>query len=1116
MAGNRAIFERALEQGRAAAQREDWATALKEVLRAVQEIPNDLDARSQLAVALYHNAKYAQAIQLLEDLRKRRGDDPFTLAYLARSYEGNEDLDKAGKILVTLAEQSLAQHIIPDALEALEEAVRLQPQDTDLRIRLAEILVEAGDSRRAAEQCVEIARLRHTAGDIPGTEEAVDEALSLDSANRAAQALKAELGMQRTSAPAAEPIAQSPVAPEQDNGDYPWMASGADTTTADTDDYPWTTGATPTSESDSGNYPWTTPTMHTGALRDPQLALEQLLGQASAAREAGNNAAALQMYEQAVQQGAERNDMFFTLGMLYQERGDHANAVTMLRKAAASDDFALSAHFALGDSLKAQGELQAAAEEYETTIRCVDLETIGRAEVDDLIAMYRAAAECYVELGELSRAASLYGTLAGFLQSKRWLKDLAEEFKARAKDLTERSMFAKLRTLGTGTLPVERVIAPDPEPEPTQTTWGSLPSFSDFLRGDATQAPAAPVDPFAAMASLSVPEQIFAPVTVIDTSGCDDTIARFIESSGRFIEQGLVWAAIDACHEIIRHNTEYLPVHLRLGEIYEREGRIEDALLKYRTLIDTYTVRGRELEAVDVYFRVIELSPESMDKRLQLVELLRKAKRSEAAVEQALIVANTYFRLGQTNKALEEYRRIQSWAPATPKLHQEYGQALLKLERWEAAQSEFRRAVQLDPQNPVALAQLNLTMAVLGQNEQAMWDSFAALKAKLVADATHHPAVQSEYRSALLIVETPILHYLLGLLQQSAQQHASAMMSFEQAVSLLVMEERPQLSPILVHQAMVDSYLEQGQIQEAIDQLHTVQRLFVEQPLHIVSMHHFARPLTESELQRKLAKALTGAGQWEAAIKALKICQQFDAAEPSSYMQLAEVYTHMGDNAAALQQYEQLATMQESKQQLDGAIATLDQAVQIASDALPLRSRLAQMLIRRGLLDRGLKELEEVASLQRAAGQIKEAVASLQQAAEVYWMLGQHDRVYHLYDKIVAFAPEDIDARQQLVNLHILSGRRDAAIAEQRRIARICSDQKNFTEAIGCYHQIIALDPADADAYESLGDMLMRQKEYDQAVRLYKRLARLRPNDERVEALQSAAERMLVMTNAAE
>lgn len=1071
MAGNRAIFERALEQGRIAAQREDWTTALKELLRAVQEIPNDLDARSQLAVALYHNAKYAQAVQLLENLRKRRGDDPHTLAYLARAYEGSQDFPKAVGILKALAEQALGQRMLPDALEALEEAVRLTPQDADLRIQLAEVFVEAGDARRAAEQCVEIARLRQAAGDMAGSEEAVDEALSLDGANRAAQALKAELNLTRP----AEPLPAAPI-----------------------------TAA---------------PAINTGPLRDQQMNRDQLLSQAARAREAGNSAGALRLYEQALELGGDQPDVHFNLGMLYQERGDHHAASTMLRKAAASDEYALSAHYALGDSCKALGDLQAAAEEYETTIRCVDLESIGRTEADDLIAMYRSAAECYAELGELSRAASLYGTLAGFLSSKRWGKELAEEFKARAKELTERSMFAKLRTLGTGALPVERVIAPEPEPEPSQTTWGALPSFSDFLRGDQSTLSAAkteqPTDVFALLETLSTAtKQVFAPVKAISTANCADTVVRLVEASGRFIEQGLVWAAIDACHEVIRHDNDYLPIHFRLGEIYEREGRLEDALLKYRTLIDTYSVRGRELDAIDAFYRLIELSPESTDQRGRLVELLRKAQRMEAAVEQALIVAGTYFRLGQTSKALEEYRRILAWAPPTPALHREYGQALLKLERWEAAQSEFRRAVQLDPTAPVALAQLNLTMAVLGQNEQAMWDSFAALTAKLAADPQLHPAVQAEYRSALLIVDTPILHYLLGLIQQLADQHASAMLSFEQAMSLLVMEERPQLSPILLHQAMADSYIAQGQAQAAIDQLHTVQRLFVEQPLHIVSMHAFARPLTESELQRKLAKVLTSTGQWQAAIKALKICQQFDPAEPSAYGQLAQIYASLGDLATALKEYEQLATVLESRQNLDGALAALDAALQLAPDALPIRSRIAQMLLRRGLLDRGLKELEEVASLLRAAGQIKEAVVALQQAAEVQWMLGQHDRVYHLYDTIVAFAPEDIDARQQLVNLHILGGRRDAAIAEQRRIARICNDQKNYAEAIGCYHQIIALDPGDADAYESLGSLLMRQKEYDQAVRLFRRLQRLRPNDERVEALQTAAERMLAMNAA--
>jgi tetratricopeptide (TPR) repeat protein len=1070
MAGNRAIFERAMEQGRAAAQREDWSTALKEMLRAVQEIPNDLDARSSLAIALYHNEKYPQAIQLLEELRKRRGDDPYTLAYLARAYEGNGDLTQAVAILTLLGDQALEQRIIPDAVEAFEEAVRLAPQDADLRIRLAELMVEAGDMRRAGEQCVEIARIRHAAGDLTGAEEAIDEALSLDSANRTAQALKAELSQsaqQSAPAPAYEP---------------------------------------PPAEPFRGG---------TGGLHTPHATFDQLLAQAAAQREAGNISGAVRLYERALEQGIDNADLFYNLGMLYQEQGQHRPAIDLLRKVTGNDEYSLSAHYALGDSLKAQGETQAAAEEYETTIRLVDLESIGRTEADDLIAMYRAAAECYAELGELSRAASLYGTLAGFLQSKRWGKEMADEFHARAKEFTERSMFAKLRTLGTGALPVERVVTPEPEETtPAQTTWGALPSFTDFLRGDAP-AEEQPADPFAMLDTFSeTAEQIFPPVTPIDTSGCDETIVRFIESSGRFIEQGLVWAAVDACHEVIRHDNNYLPVHLRLGEIFEREGRIEDALLKYRTLIDIYAARGQEVEAIDVYYRMIELSPDTNNMRGQLVELLRKAKRNEDAVEQALIVANTYFKQGQTSRALEEYRRIQSWAPPSAVLHQEYGHALLKLERWEAAQFEFRRAVQLDPNAPVALAQLNLTMAVLGQNEQAMWDSFAALLQKLAAEPEHHPAVQAEYRSALLIVDTPILHYLLALVQQAGNQHASAMLSFEQALSLLVMEERPQLSPILIHQAMAESYLAQEQSQEAIDQLHTVQRLFVEQPLHIVSMHPFARPLTESELQRKLAKALTNVGQLEAATKALKICQQFDPAEPTAYIQLADIYAKQGNLDAALNQFNQLATVQESRQQLDRAIEALEQGAQLVPSALPIRSRLAQMLIRRGILDRGLKELSEVASLQRAAGQIKDAVASLQQAAEIQWMLGKLDQVYHLYDMIVAFAPEDIDARQQLVNLHILSGRRDAAIAEQRRIARICTDQKNYTEAISCYHQIIALDPADADAYESLGDMLMRQREYDQAVRLYKRLSRLRPNDERVEALQSAAERMLVMSQA--
>ena len=78
--------------------------------------------------------------------------------------------------------------------------------------------------------------------------------------------------------------------------------------------------------------------------------------------------------------------------------------------------------------------LKEAAQEYEQTIRLVDLQSIGKAEADDLIEMYESAAQIYTQLNDIARAASLYSTLANFLNSKRWGKERADEFRQKAKE----------------------------------------------------------------------------------------------------------------------------------------------------------------------------------------------------------------------------------------------------------------------------------------------------------------------------------------------------------------------------------------------------------------------------------------------------------------------------------------------------------------------------------------------------------------------------------------------------------------------------------------------------------------------------------------------------------
>ena len=53
MPGNRALYDRAMEQTREAARQKNWEEALKQAVRALQEFPQDADARSSVAVAVY-------------------------------------------------------------------------------------------------------------------------------------------------------------------------------------------------------------------------------------------------------------------------------------------------------------------------------------------------------------------------------------------------------------------------------------------------------------------------------------------------------------------------------------------------------------------------------------------------------------------------------------------------------------------------------------------------------------------------------------------------------------------------------------------------------------------------------------------------------------------------------------------------------------------------------------------------------------------------------------------------------------------------------------------------------------------------------------------------------
>ncbi|HMP40345.1 MAG TPA: tetratricopeptide repeat protein, partial [Roseiflexaceae bacterium] len=721
-------------------------------------------------------------------------------------------------------------------------------------------------------------------------------------------------------------------------------------------------------------------------------------------------------------------------------------------------------------------------------------------------------------------------TLANFLQGKRWGRERSDEFRQRARELTERSMLAKLRTLGTGALTgqvAEPLEAPKPPPDTRMPeTWGKIKPITDFLRplapdGNDNNVFAAVEEPasvpnaelFDTFEALPPPAQpTFTPMTRLATAGLDEIAERYLNASEKYVEQGFMLAAIDACMEIIRIDPDYLPVHLRMGEIYERDGRPEEALTKYQLLIDTYVARDETREAIPVYQRLIDLSPDTINARSRLADLLRAEGRVGEAADQIGIVAGSYFRMGQTNKALEEYRRGLQWAPTNANLRAQYGVGLLRLERYEAALVEFRHALELDQNNLAHIARINMTLAAIGDQPAAVWQSLATLLDQLKSHPQQLGEVQSEYRVMLMVSDTPLIHYILGIIQQQSDQHQSALLEFDQAQALLEQEDDDILPAVLVYQAMADSLIALGQDNEAREQLQYCLQSQNRRPPPEGANYPFSTPLSQGDIVRRMAEVFSATGDLEGAEQALQEAKQHLPYDRAIYTKLADVYFRQGRLAEALAQLDELATHYESRQDLDLALDALENALKLAPNNIPIGNRLAKLYIRRGLLDKGLDGLVRVAEQQRREGQLKDAVANLQQAAEVYWTLGKMQEARAIYDKIVQVAPNDIEARQWISFMYTLAGRSAEAIAEKKQIVRILLQMRDLDNAIAEMHQIYGLDQNDTDNLYQLGDALMRRQEYEQAIRIYGRLAKMPDVEkERVEALQAAAKRMLDM-----
>src|SRR5205823_7180031 len=77
---------------------------------------------------------------------------------------------------------------------------------------------------------------------------------------------------------------------------------------------------------------------------------------------------------------------------------------------------------------------------------------INRTEVDDLIQLYKAAAEAHLADDNPGRAASLFSNLAATFKQKKWSHPQLAEIEKKADELYNRSIQSKLEGISRGSV----------------------------------------------------------------------------------------------------------------------------------------------------------------------------------------------------------------------------------------------------------------------------------------------------------------------------------------------------------------------------------------------------------------------------------------------------------------------------------------------------------------------------------------------------------------------------------------------------------------------------------------------------------------------------------------
>ena len=171
----------------------------------------------------------------------------------------------------------------------------------------------------------------------------------------------------------------------------------------------------------------------------------------------------------------------------------------------------------------------------------------------------------------------------------------------------------------------------------------------------------------------------------------------------------------------------YLPLHLDIGELLLQLDRHHEAIEKFDAVAHTYNMRGELGRAIDLYRRVIKLSPIEINARNRLIKLLVEHGQLKEAIAEYQSLAEVYYNMADLNEARQTYLDAYQLAQEKIMNREIKAQILRSIADIDLQSLDWRQALEIyeqvrrlkpdDPKVRIHLVDLNFH---LSKNDQAI------------------------------------------------------------------------------------------------------------------------------------------------------------------------------------------------------------------------------------------------------------------------------------------------------------------------------------------------------------------------------------------------------------